>query len=103
MLRALAALADEYWEDARRLRPLELVSEYRKTILDELDLMREAGNAAQLKRNFAGSTLLYVPAVYWDYCRMQRHGHGAHPRHHREPHGELRARGTNIASSPRTA
>jgi ubiquinone biosynthesis protein len=69
VLEALAALADEYWEDARRLRPLELVREYRKTILDELDLMREAGNAAQLKRNFAGSPLLYVPVVYWDYCR----------------------------------
>ena len=44
--------------------------EYRKTILDELDLMREAANAAQLKRNFAGSPLLYVPEVYWDYCRV---------------------------------
>src|SRR5579862_7868767 len=70
VLNALAALADEYWEDARRLRPLELVGEYRKTILDELDLLREAANAAQLKRNFAGSPLLYVPEVYWDYCRV---------------------------------
>jgi ubiquinone biosynthesis protein len=69
VLTALAGLADEYWTEARRLRPLEIVAEYRKTILDELDLMREAANAAQLKRNFAGSTLLYVPAVYWDYCR----------------------------------
>ena len=69
VLEALARLADEYWSDARRLRPIEIVAEYRKTILDELDLMREAGNAAQLKRNFAGSPLLYVPAVYWDYCR----------------------------------
>ena len=59
--------------------------EYRKTILDELDLMREAANAAQLKRNFAGSPLLYVPAVYWDYCRVERHGDGAHPRHHHQP------------------
>jgi ubiquinone biosynthesis protein len=66
----LAGLAGEYWAEARRLRPLELVREYRKTILDELDLLREAGNAAQLKRNFAGSTLLYVPEVYWDYCRV---------------------------------
>jgi ubiquinone biosynthesis protein len=60
---ALAALANEYWEEARRLRPIELVHEYRKTILDELDLMREAANAAQLKRNFSGSRLLYVPDV----------------------------------------
>jgi len=64
VLHYLAELADEYWGEARRLRPVELVREYRKTILDELDLLREAGNAAQLKRNFAGSTLLYVPEVY---------------------------------------
>jgi ubiquinone biosynthesis protein len=97
VLAALAALADEYWEDARRLRPLELVSEYRKTILDELDLMREAGNAAQLKRNFAGSTLLYVPAVYWDYCRsnvmVMERIHGIIVSRMEE----LRARGANIA------
>ena len=70
VLDALAALADRYWVQARRLRPIELVREYRKTILDELDLLREAGNAAQLKRNFSGSPLLYVPEVYWDYCRI---------------------------------
>jgi UTP--glucose-1-phosphate uridylyltransferase len=45
-------------------------AEYEKTILDELDLMREAANASQLRRNFAGSPLLYVPEVYWDYCRI---------------------------------
>ena len=65
----LADLANRYWSQAERLRPAELVREYEKTILDELDLMREAANAAQLKRNFAGSRLLYVPEVYWDYCR----------------------------------
>jgi ubiquinone biosynthesis protein len=97
VLQTLAGLADEYWTEARRLRPIEIVEEYRKTILDELDLMREAANAAQLKRNFAGSSLLYVPEIYWDYCRvnvmvMER------------IHGiiisrteELRARGTNFA------
>ena len=46
-----------------------MVSEYEKTILDELDLMREAGNASQLRRNFENSPLLYVPAVHWDFCR----------------------------------
>ncbi|MBS0393759.1 MAG: ubiquinone biosynthesis regulatory protein kinase UbiB, partial [Proteobacteria bacterium] len=55
--------------DADRLRPLEVVAEYDKTIMDELDLMREAANAAQLKRNFAGSPLLYVPEVHFDLCR----------------------------------
>lgn len=69
VLFALADLADRYWEDADRLRPVELVHEYQRTILDELDLKREAANASQLKRNFAGSSLLYVPDVYWDYCR----------------------------------
>jgi ubiquinone biosynthesis protein len=69
VLRALADLAQRYWAEGARLRPLELVAEYEKTILDELDLMREAANASQLKRNFASSDLLYVPDVYWDYCR----------------------------------
>jgi len=66
---ALARLANRYWSQAERLRPVEGVREYEKTILDELNLMREAGNAAQLRRNFADSRLLYVPEVYWDYCR----------------------------------
>jgi len=70
VLYALARLAQRYWSESRRLRPVEVVAEYEKTILDELDLMREAANASQLKRNFAGSDLLYVPEVYWDYCRI---------------------------------
>jgi ubiquinone biosynthesis protein len=96
VLDTLAQLADEYWADARRLRPVELVGEYRKTILDELDLLREAGNAAQLKRNFAGSPLLYVPEVYWEYCRVDvmvmERIHGVIVSNVEE----LRARGTNI-------
>jgi ubiquinone biosynthesis protein len=68
---ALARLAVKYWKESHRLRPIEVVAEYEKTILDELDLMREAANAAQLKRNFTGSRLLYVPTVYWDYCRRE--------------------------------
>ena len=71
VLYALAGLADRYWPEAKRLRPLEIVAEYEKTVLDELDLMREGANTAQLKRNFEGSDLLYVPAVYWDYCRKE--------------------------------
>jgi len=66
---ALAQLANRYWPQAHRLRPVELVREYRNTIIDELDLMREAANAAQLRRNFTDSRLLYVPEVHWDYCR----------------------------------
>jgi ubiquinone biosynthesis protein len=70
VLHALAALAQRYWVEGRRLRPMEVVREYEKTVLDEFDLMREAANTAQLKRNFAGSSLLYVPEVYWDFCRV---------------------------------
>jgi len=65
----LAGLAQRWWPPSRRLKPLEIVREYEKTILDELDLLREAANASQLKRNFAGSPLLYVPEIYWDHCR----------------------------------
>jgi len=96
VLHALADLAERYWAEGRRLRPREIVDEYQKTILDELDLMREAANASQLKRNFAGSDLLYVPEVYWDYCRtdvmvMERiHGVPISDR------GALTAAGTNI-------
>lgn len=71
VLYALASLAEKYWENSKRLHPLELVAEYEKTVLDELDLMREGANAAQLKRNFADSDLLYVPEIYWDYCRPE--------------------------------
>ncbi|VAX76977.1 Probable protein kinase UbiB [Serratia symbiotica] len=53
----------------RRLRPREVVREYEKTLLNELNLLREAANAIQLRRNFEGSSMLYVPEVYADYCR----------------------------------
>ncbi|WP_454256376.1 ubiquinone biosynthesis regulatory protein kinase UbiB [Pseudomonas sp. Marseille-Q8238] len=65
----LARIAEKASADARRLRPVEVVSDYEKTIYDELDLLREAANASQLRRNFDGSDLLYVPQVYWDWCR----------------------------------
>jgi len=71
VLHALAALADRYWADSRRFRPTEVVADYEKTVLNELDLMREAANASQLRRNFAGSTMLHVPEVHWDLCRRE--------------------------------
>ena len=71
VLRMIAGLAAKYWEHGQRLRPLDIVAEYERTIIDELDLMREAANAAQLKRNFGASDMLYVPDVYWDYCRPE--------------------------------
>ena len=71
VLYAIAGLADKYWENSKRLRPLELVAEYEKTVIDELDLMREGANAAQLRRNFQDSDMLYVPEIYWDFCRPE--------------------------------
>ena len=92
----LAQFARDYSNQGHRLRPCEVVQEYEKTILDELDLMREAANAAQLRRNFAGSELLYVPDVYWDYCRpevmVMERIHGVLV----SDMDELRRRGTNI-------
>jgi len=69
LLYVLAGNIERYWEPARRLHPREVVEEFEKTILDELDLMREAANAAQLRRNFSDARLLYVPEVYWNYSR----------------------------------
>lgn len=69
VLYALARLVERTVPDATRLRPVEVVAEYDKTIMDELDLLREAANAAQLRRNFADSPLLYVPEVHFDLTR----------------------------------
>jgi len=71
VLHTLAGLAERYWTDSRRFRPTEVVDEYESTVLNELDLMREAANASQLKRNFADSTMLHVPEVHWDLCRRE--------------------------------
>jgi len=69
LMYTLARLLRRYSRDGRRLRPVEVVAEYEITILDELDLQREAANTSQLRRNFEGSDLIYVPEVYWDYTR----------------------------------
>ena len=68
LLDMMAHLAERYWPEGRRLHAIDVVHEYRKTITDELDLLREAANASQLRRNFEGSDLLYVPKIYWPYC-----------------------------------
>lgn len=69
LLNTIAALVQRYLPDGRRLRPIEVVEDYRHTIFDELDLQREGANTSQLRRNFLDSPLLYVPAVHWDYTR----------------------------------
>lgn len=63
-----ANLVERLWPESRRLKPREVVGEFDKYLHDELDLMREASNASQLRRNFSNSTLLMVPEMYWDYC-----------------------------------
>ncbi|MBI5040763.1 MAG: ubiquinone biosynthesis regulatory protein kinase UbiB [Gammaproteobacteria bacterium] len=71
LLYYIAGLAEHYWREGRRLRPVEVIREFETTLLDELDLLREAANASQLRRNFTGSKLLYVPEVYWPQCRRE--------------------------------
>ncbi|HTJ54899.1 MAG TPA: ubiquinone biosynthesis regulatory protein kinase UbiB [Nitrosospira sp.] len=63
-----AWLVEALWPDGKRLKPREVVAEFARHLGDELDLMREASNCSQLRRNFLDSPLLLVPEVYWDYC-----------------------------------
>ncbi len=67
LMEMLAQLVENYVTDGERLRPVEVVQEYKRTILSELDLTREAANGMQLKRNFEGSPELYVPTIYTEY------------------------------------
>ena len=69
MMMMAAKLIERYAKDGKRLRPVDVIEDYRHTIFGELDLMSEAANASQLRRNFSDSPLLYVPEVHWDYCR----------------------------------
>ncbi|MGO4380167.1 ubiquinone biosynthesis regulatory protein kinase UbiB [Pseudoduganella sp. RAF53_2] len=68
LMRIAANFINSVWADAHRLKIQEVVSEFDKYLHDELDLMREAANASQLRRNFADSQLLLVPEMFWDYC-----------------------------------
>jgi ubiquinone biosynthesis protein len=68
LLETGAALVEMLWSDGKRLKPREVVAEFSRHLEDELDLMREAANANQLRRNFIDSPLLAVPEMHWDYC-----------------------------------
>jgi len=68
LLETGATLVEKLWRDGKRLRPRDVVREFDTYLHDELDLNREAANASQLRRNFAGSSLLVVPEMYFDYC-----------------------------------
>jgi len=65
----IARSLENFWSESEQVKPTEIVKEYEKTIINELDLKREAANAARLKKNFSKSEMLYVPEIYWDYCR----------------------------------
>lgn len=67
LMRDIATWAERLWADGRRLKPREVVAEFDMYLHDELDLMREAANGSQLRRNFAGLDLLLVPEMFWDY------------------------------------
>ncbi|MDF3054107.1 MAG: aarF [Gammaproteobacteria bacterium] len=71
LLYRVAGLTERFWSHGKRLRPRELVWEFEQTLTNELDFMREAANASQLRRNFLHSPLLYVPEVFWEYTNKK--------------------------------
>ncbi len=71
LLYLVARLTERFWSQGKRLHAIELVAEFESTIVDELDLQREAANASQLRRNFLNSSQLYVPKIYWEYVHTQ--------------------------------
>jgi len=68
LLHRLAGWVERSGEDGKRLKPREVVAEFDTYLHDELDLVREAANAAQLRRNMAGLALVEIPEMYWDWC-----------------------------------
>lgn len=68
LMHMAAGMLEWLWSDGKRLKPREVVGEFDKYLHDELDLLREAANGSQLRRNFADSDLLLVPEMIWDYC-----------------------------------
>lgn len=71
ILYTVAGLAERFWSHGRRLKARAMVAEFENTLADELDFMREAANASQLRRNFLYSPVLYIPEVYWQYTTAQ--------------------------------
>jgi ubiquinone biosynthesis protein len=71
LMRMMAGWVEGLSVEAKRLKPLEVVAEFDKYLHDELDLVREAGNAAQLRRNMDGLNLVLIPQMYWDFCATE--------------------------------
>lgn len=71
LMRMMAGWVEKLSADGKRLKPREVVAEFDKYLHDELDLLREASNAAQLRRNMSGLDLVLIPEMFWDYCRTE--------------------------------
>ncbi len=71
LLKAIAGLAEKYWEEGYRVQPLQVVKEFETFVFDELDMQREASNASLLRRNFENSKDLYIPEIHWPYCKQR--------------------------------
>ncbi len=69
LMRSVAKLARTFGNPGVQVDPVEIVGEFEKTIYDELDLQREAANASVLRKNFIESTDLYIPEIYWEFCK----------------------------------
>lgn len=67
LLYSCARILDKYWQEARRFHPVQIVAEFERNIMNELDLQCEAANASQLRRNFQDSKILYIPKVFWEF------------------------------------
>lgn len=71
LLKTIARLAEKFMRNGARVRPLEVVREFETVVFDELDMQREAANASILRRNFKHSSDLYIPEVYWQWCKQR--------------------------------
>jgi ubiquinone biosynthesis protein len=71
LMRMMAGWVESLSNDGKRLKPMEVVAEFDKYLHDELDLVREASNAAQLRRNMAGLNLVMIPEMFWDFCHTE--------------------------------
>jgi len=71
LLKAIAGLAERYWEGGQHVRPTEIVKEFETFVFDELDMQREGANASMLRRNFKDSPDLYIPEIYWPWCKQE--------------------------------
>jgi len=71
LMRMMAGWLEALSADGKRLKPREVVAEFDKHLHDELDLVREAANGAQLRRNMESLNLVLIPEMHWDYCHPE--------------------------------